>query len=103
MTVPLVRQFTLDVTSLAASADFSAPMGRAPYACVVTLVEYIPAATQTDDDVIELPASTPVDLILPVEKIGGWLVQLMEPPEANPAPKHQTHEPLTPGSSLTRM
>lgn len=49
MTVPLTRQFTFDVTSLAASADYSAPMLRAPWGAQVTLVEYIPDQTQTDD------------------------------------------------------
>ena len=50
-------------------------------------------------------ASTPVDLILPVEEIGGWLVQLpnLQWPATNPAPQHQTREPLTPESSLTRI
>jgi two-component system chemotaxis response regulator CheB len=50
-------------------------------------------------------ASTPVDLVLPVEKIGGWLVQLpdLHWPETNPAPQHQTRAPLAPESSLTRI
>lgn len=52
MTVPLVKQATLDVTSLAATVDFSAPMLRAPYACVVTLVEFIPAQSQAHDTAV---------------------------------------------------
>ena len=49
MSVPLTRQFTLDVTSLAGGSDFSCVLTRAPYAGVVTLIEYIPDQTQTDD------------------------------------------------------
>jgi two-component system, chemotaxis family, protein-glutamate methylesterase/glutaminase len=50
-------------------------------------------------------ASTPVDLVLPVEKIGGWLVQHFEQhgPRDNQAPQRETHEPLAPESSLTRI
>lgn len=33
----------MDVTSLISGADFSAPVGRVPFAAQVTLVEYIPA------------------------------------------------------------
>jgi two-component system chemotaxis response regulator CheB len=50
-------------------------------------------------------ASTAVDLVLPVEKIGGWLVQHFEQhgPRDNPAPQHEAQEPLAPESSLTRI
>lgn len=50
-------------------------------------------------------ASTAVDLVLPVEKIGGWLVQLpdLRWEQRNPAPQHQTRELLAPESSLTRI
>jgi two-component system chemotaxis response regulator CheB len=48
-------------------------------------------------------ASTPVDLVLPIEQIGGRLVQLLAPPSANPAPPHQLHAPLAPESSLSRI
>lgn len=58
MTVPLVKQATLDVTSLAATVDFSAPILRAPYACVVTLVEFIPAQTQTSDTAVAATVRT---------------------------------------------
>lgn len=46
MTVPLVRQFVLDVTSQATAADVSAVAALVPFACVVTSVQYIPNATQ---------------------------------------------------------
>ena len=55
-------------------------------------------------------ASTPVDLVLPVERIGGWLVQLGAPPGASiggaptmPAqrPWHPTRAPFAPESFLT--
>lgn len=46
MSTPLIRYLEMDITSLAASADFSAPMGRAPFAAVVTAVEFVPANTQ---------------------------------------------------------
>jgi two-component system chemotaxis response regulator CheB len=48
-------------------------------------------------------ASTPVDLILPIEQIGGRLVQLTQPQSAHPAPPHQPREPLAPESSLSRI
>jgi two-component system chemotaxis response regulator CheB len=48
-------------------------------------------------------ASTPVDLVLPIEQIGGRLVQLVAPPSANPAPSRQPREPLAPESSLSRI
>jgi two-component system, chemotaxis family, protein-glutamate methylesterase/glutaminase len=47
-------------------------------------------------------ASTPVDLILPIEQIGGRLLQFMEQPAAYPAPQ-QPREPLAPESSLSRI
>ncbi len=43
MTVPFVYRMEMDVTSLISGADYSAPVGRAPFAAQVTLVEYIPA------------------------------------------------------------
>lgn len=43
MTVPFVHRMEFDITSLISGADFSAPMGRAPFAAQVTLVEFIPA------------------------------------------------------------
>lgn len=46
MTTPLIRTMEMDVTSLAASADFSAPVGVVPFAAVVTSVQFVPAATQ---------------------------------------------------------
>ena len=46
MTVPWVRQYFLPQTSVAATVDVSQPMFKAPYAGVVTLVEYVPAQTQ---------------------------------------------------------
>lgn len=46
MTIPYVVRLEMDVTSLAATADFSAPAARAPFAAQVTLVEFIPAASQ---------------------------------------------------------
>lgn len=46
MTVPFVYRMEMDVTSLAGSADFSAPVGRAPFAATVSLIEYVPANTQ---------------------------------------------------------
>jgi len=48
-------------------------------------------------------ASTPVDLILPIERIGGWLVQLQEPPRSQSELQHLTREPVAPESSLTRI
>lgn len=50
-------------------------------------------------------ASTPVDLVLPVEEIGAWLARHFEQPgpRDTPAPQHQDHEPLAPESSLTRI
>lgn len=49
MSVPLTRQMTMDITSLAASADFSAAFHAMPYAAQITLVQYVPDQTQTDD------------------------------------------------------
>lgn len=46
MTAPLVRTFEAGMSSLAALSHFSIPVGRAPFACVVTAVEFIPAQTQ---------------------------------------------------------
>lgn len=47
MTAPLIKNdLQLDVTSLTTAMDYSAVVGRAPYACVVTAVEYIPNGTQ---------------------------------------------------------
>lgn len=46
MTVPLVRQFTLDVTSQVTATDVSMCAGIAPFACVVTAVQYIPNGSQ---------------------------------------------------------
>lgn len=43
MTIPFVQRLEMDVTSLISGADFSSPVGRAPFAAQVTLVEYIPA------------------------------------------------------------
>jgi two-component system chemotaxis response regulator CheB len=48
-------------------------------------------------------ASTPVDLVLPIERIGRWLVQLQHYPRADGASQHQTPEPLAPESRLTRI
>ena len=48
-------------------------------------------------------ASTPVDLVLPLNKIGGWLVQLQEPPRLPLEPHHSTRGSLAPESSLTRI
>jgi two-component system chemotaxis response regulator CheB len=47
-------------------------------------------------------ASTPVDLILPIEQIGGRLLQLMEQPAPDPSPQ-QHSEHLAPESSLSRI
>lgn len=52
MTVPLVRTFTADMTSLAATVDYSAPMLKVPWAAQVTLVEYVPAQTQAADTAV---------------------------------------------------
>lgn len=46
MTVPFVRQATLDVTSLTTSMNLVAPAAEAPFAGTVTAVRYIPAATK---------------------------------------------------------
>jgi hypothetical protein len=43
MTVPIVRTLEMDITSLISGANFSAPIGRAPFAAVVSTVEYVPA------------------------------------------------------------
>jgi hypothetical protein len=48
-------------------------------------------------------ASTPVDLVLPIEQIGGRLVQLVAPSSATPAPSHRSRERLAPESSLSRI
>jgi len=48
-------------------------------------------------------ASTPVDLILPIERIGGGLVQLQGPPRAQSELPHLTREPVAPEASLTRI
>ena len=47
--------------------------------------------------------STPVDVILPVEQIGAWLVKLHELDQYTPAPRHQTRDTLAPESSMTRI
>ena len=52
MSVPLTRILTMDVTSLAASADWSAPFTPMPFAAVVTLVQFLPAQTQTADSAV---------------------------------------------------
>lgn len=52
MSVPLTRILTMDVTSLAASADWSAPFTPMPFAAQVTLVQYLPAQTQTADSAV---------------------------------------------------
>lgn len=46
MTIPFVHRLEMNVTSLAADADFSAPIGRAPFAATVSKVEFIPAQSQ---------------------------------------------------------
>lgn len=46
MTIPLVQNFTLDVTSMATAADYSAIAFEAPYAGTVQSVRYIPNGTQ---------------------------------------------------------
>jgi hypothetical protein len=40
--------------------------------------------------------STPVDVILPVEQIGAWLVRLHEQGQYTPAPRHQTRDTPAP-------
>ncbi len=42
----------MDVTSLAATIDLSAPFNPAPWAAQVTLVQYVPAQTQTSDTAV---------------------------------------------------
>lgn len=46
MTVPWVKEYASFITSLAATADFSTPVLRAPYAATVSKVEFVPADTQ---------------------------------------------------------
>lgn len=46
MTVPFVHRIEANISSLAALSNFSIPVGRAPFAATVTLVEYIPAQSQ---------------------------------------------------------
>lgn len=45
MTVPLVQSFFYDNSSQVTAADYSAIMGVAPFAAVVTAIQYIPNAT----------------------------------------------------------
>ncbi len=52
MTVPFVTQFTLDVSSISAGAVMSAPIGPMPFAGVVTMVQYVPAQTQSADTAV---------------------------------------------------
>lgn len=52
MTVPYVTNFTLDVTSLAATVDYSAPIGPMPFAAIITAVQFVPAQTQTADSAV---------------------------------------------------
>ena len=52
MTVPFVTKITLDVTSMSAGAVMSAPIGPMPFAGVVTLVQYVPAQSQTADTAV---------------------------------------------------
>lgn len=42
----------MDVTSLAATVDLSAPFNPAPFAAQVTLVEFVPALAQTQDTAV---------------------------------------------------
>ena len=46
MTVPWIKEYQAQVTSLAATVDYSVPVVRAPYAARVTKVEFIPADSQ---------------------------------------------------------
>lgn len=46
MTAPLVRTLVKDMTSLAALSNMSMPFEPVPFACVVTLVQFVPAQTQ---------------------------------------------------------
>lgn len=48
MTVPFVTKLQMDITSLAATVDFSACFQPVPFAAQVTLVQYVPDQTQLD-------------------------------------------------------
>lgn len=52
MTVPYVAKYQMDQTSLGATVDVSMPMFVAPFAAQVTLVQYVPAQTQTSDTAV---------------------------------------------------
>ena len=52
MTVPYVYQLTIDVTSLAATIDISAPFSPIPFASQVTLVQFVPAQSQASDTAV---------------------------------------------------
>jgi hypothetical protein len=52
MTVPFTQKLVMDVTSLAATADFSAPFQPVPFACQVTLVQFVPSQTQAHDTAV---------------------------------------------------
>lgn len=46
MTVPLVRQISLDVTSLTTAMNLSAVAAVAPFAGTITAVQYVPSGAQ---------------------------------------------------------
>lgn len=46
MTVPYVTKLNMDITSLAATVDFSACFQPVPFAAQITLVQYVPDQTQ---------------------------------------------------------
>jgi hypothetical protein len=46
LTSPFVRVIEANISSLAAATNFSMPVGRVPFAAVVSLVEFIPAQSQ---------------------------------------------------------
>ncbi len=46
MTAPLVRTIEQNISSLAALTNYSMPFGPVPFACTVTLVQFVPAQSQ---------------------------------------------------------
>lgn len=46
MTAPFVKVLTKDMTSLAALSNMSMPFEPVPFACAVTLVQFVPAQSQ---------------------------------------------------------